>query len=210
MVKNYSSENTAILIVDPFNDFLSEGGKLWSSTKETVKGVNLIENLKNILSAARSSGIKVVYVTHRQTERGDYADWKFLAPSHQGFLKYSMFEKGSWGGEFHPELSPKEGDLIAQNHWTASGFANTNLDFLLKQHNIDHAVISSIRANTCIDTAARYAVELGYHTTLIKDGIAAFNWEEIKATVEVNFPSYGHALLSTEEIISALTKLKQR
>ena len=128
MVKNYSSENTAILIVDPFNDFLSEGGKLWSSTKETVKGVNLIENLKNILSAARSSGIKVVYVTHRQTERGDYADWKFLAPSHQGFLKYSMFEKGSWGGEFHPELSPKEGDLIVQNHWTASGFANTNLD----------------------------------------------------------------------------------
>jgi hypothetical protein len=27
---------------------LSEGGKLWSLTKETVKGVNLIENLKNI------------------------------------------------------------------------------------------------------------------------------------------------------------------
>jgi len=36
MVKNYSSENTALLIVDPFNDFLSEGGKLWSLTKETV------------------------------------------------------------------------------------------------------------------------------------------------------------------------------
>jgi hypothetical protein len=39
-MKNYFSENTTILIVDPFNDFLSEGGKLWSSTKETVKGVN--------------------------------------------------------------------------------------------------------------------------------------------------------------------------
>ena len=83
-MKNYFSENTVILIVDPFNDFLSEGGKLWSSTKETVKGVKLIEDLKNILSAARSSGIKVVYVPHRQTEKGDYADWKFLAPTHQG------------------------------------------------------------------------------------------------------------------------------
>jgi nicotinamidase-related amidase len=68
--ENYSSENTAILIVDPFNDFLSEGGKLWSRTKETVKGVNLIENLKNILSAARSSGIKVVYLPHHLTEKG--------------------------------------------------------------------------------------------------------------------------------------------
>jgi nicotinamidase-related amidase len=59
-------------------------------------------------------------------------------------------------------------------------------------------------ACACIDTTARYAVELSYHTTLIKDGIAAFNWEEIKATVEVNFPSYGHALLSTKEFISSL------
>jgi nicotinamidase-related amidase len=38
-----------------------QSGKLWSLTKETVKGVNLIENLKNILSAARSPGIKVVF-----------------------------------------------------------------------------------------------------------------------------------------------------
>ena len=93
MVKNYSSENTAILIVDPFNDFLSEGGKRWSSTKETVKGVKLIENLKKILSVARSSGIKVVYVPHHQTEKGDYADWKFLAPTHQRSLDLTLFEK---------------------------------------------------------------------------------------------------------------------
>jgi nicotinamidase-related amidase len=100
---------------------------------------------------------------------------------------------------------PQSGDLIAQNYcWTASGFANTNLDFLLKQHNIDHVVVAGIKANTCIDTTSRYAVELGYRTTLIKDAIAAFNWEEIKATVEVNFPNYGHTLLSTEEFIDAL------
>ena len=203
-MQNYSSENTALLIVDPFNDFLSEGGKLWSFTKETVKGVNLIENLKKILSAARASGIKVVYVPHRNYEKGDFEDWKFRAPTHEGSLKFSLFEKGSWGGEFHPELLPQQGDHIAQNHWTASGFATTNLDFLLKLHSIDHVVIAGMKANTCIDTTARYAVELGYHTSLIKDAIAAFTWEEIKATVEVNFPNYGHALLSTEEFINAL------
>ncbi|MGA8844352.1 MAG: isochorismatase family cysteine hydrolase [Nitrososphaeraceae archaeon] len=201
---NYSSDNTALLVVDPFNDFLSEGGKLWNRTKETVKGTNLIENLKKILSTARASDIKVVYVPHRNYEKGDFADWKFRAPTHEGCLKYSLFERGSWGGEFHSDLLSQSGDYIAQNHWTASGFANTNLDFLLKQHNIDHVVITGMRANTCIDTTARYAVELGYHTTLIKDAIAAFNWEEIKVTVEINFPSYGHALLSTQEFISAL------
>src|SRR5262249_3837894 len=103
-MKSYSSHNTAILIVDPFNDFLSEGGKLWSKTKETVKGVNLIEKLKGILSAARSSGIKIVYVPHHQTEKGDYLDWKIKAPSHQHSSEYLLFEKGSWGGEFHSEV----------------------------------------------------------------------------------------------------------
>ena len=207
IMQNYSSNNTAVMVVDPFNDFLSEGGKRWSRTKETVIGVNLIENLKKILYAGRSSGIKIVYVPHHKYEKGDFEDWKFLAPTHKGSLKYSLVEKGSWGGEFHPELTPKQGDLIAQNHWTASGFANTNLDFLLKLHNVDRVIITGMRANTCIDTTARYAVELGYHTTLIKDAIAAYNWEEIKATVEVNFPNYGHALISTKEFIDICSKL---
>lgn len=39
---------------------------------------------------------------------------------------------------------------------------------------------------------------------LMKDAVASFNWEEVKATVEVNFPNYGHALLSMEEFIDAL------
>jgi nicotinamidase-related amidase len=92
-MKNYPSESTAILIVDPFNDFLSEGGKLWSSTKETVSGVNLIENLKNIVAAARSSGTKIVYVPHRQTEKGGLLRLEIPGAYTPGSLKYSMFEK---------------------------------------------------------------------------------------------------------------------
>lgn len=64
-----------------------------------------------------------------------------------------------------------------------------------------------MKANTCVDTTSRYAVGLGYHTTFIQDCIATLTWEEIEATVEVNFPNYGHALLSTEEFVNAL---KQR
>jgi hypothetical protein len=63
------------------------GGKLWSLTKEIIKGVNLIENLKNMLPTARSSRIKVVYVPHHLTEKGDFVDWKFLAPTHTGVFR---------------------------------------------------------------------------------------------------------------------------
>ncbi|MEW5675648.1 isochorismatase family cysteine hydrolase [Flavobacterium enshiense] len=202
----YNPQNTALILVDPFNDFLSEGGKLYPVTKETVEGSGMVQNIKSLLQAARAKKIQIVYAPHRHTQKGDYMNWKFMAPSHIGSKNVTLFEKGTWGAEFHPELSPEEGDLIAQNHWTASGFANTDLDFLLRQHNIEHIVIVGMRANTCIDSTARFGVELGYHVTLIKDGIGAFNWEEIKATVETNFPNYGHKLLSTEEFIKTLNE----
>ncbi|NQX54044.1 cysteine hydrolase [Pedobacter panaciterrae] len=201
-----TAKKTALILVDPFNDFLSEGGKLWESARETVQGNNLVDNIKKLLSAARAAGIQVIYAPHHHTTVSDYQNWRILSPSHQGSKNLMLFEKGSWGAEFHPELIPEEGDLIAQNHWTASGFANTDLDFLLKQHGIEAVIITGMRANTCIDSTARYAVELGYHVTLISDAIAAFNWQEVKAVVEITFPNYGHSLMTTDLFVDSINR----
>lgn len=203
-MSTFDYKKTAVIVVDPFNDFLSDGGKLYSFTKETVEGSGMIQNIKSLLAAARDKGIQVIYAPHHNTAQGDYLNWKFLSPSHQGSKNTTLFEKGSWGAAFHPELQPQEGDFIAQNHWTGSGFANTDLDFLLRMHGIEYIVLAGMRANTCIDSTARYGVELGYHVTLIKDGIGAFNWEEIRVTTDVNFPAYGHRLLTTTEFIDHL------
>jgi ureidoacrylate peracid hydrolase len=51
----------------------------------------------------------------------------------------------------------------------------------------------------------RFAVELGYRVTLVKDVIASLSREEMKATLEVNAPLYANAIVSTEELISQLT-----
>jgi nicotinamidase-related amidase len=42
------------------------------------------------------------------------------------------FAAGTWGGEFHPEFGPLDGDVIVFEHWAKSGFANTDLDSQLK------------------------------------------------------------------------------
>jgi ureidoacrylate peracid hydrolase len=51
----------------------------------------------------------------------------------------------------------------------------------------------------------RFAVELGYRVTLVKDVIDSLSREEMKATLEVNAPLYVNAIVSTEELISQLT-----
>ena len=203
-MNTYPKDKTALILVDPFNDFLSEGGKLWPFVKETVQGIGVVKNLAALLHASRTYSIQVIYAPHHHTEKDSYLNWKFMAPSHEGTRNSAAFEKGSWGAAFHPDLVAKDGDLIAQNHWTASGFANTDLDFLLKIHGLEYIVIAGMRANTCIDSTARYGVELGYHVTLIKDAIGAFNYDEISATVVTNFPNYGHSLLTTQEFINSI------
>ena len=35
----YAADSTALLIVDPYNVFMSEGGKLYEATKETAQAV---------------------------------------------------------------------------------------------------------------------------------------------------------------------------
>lgn len=199
---SFDFKKTALILVDPFNDFLSEGGKLYPYTKETVEGLNLVSNIRSLVEGARAQNMLVVYAPHRHTRKGDYLNWKFLSPSHRGSKNTTLFEQGSWGAEFHPELEPQPDDIIVQNHWTGSAFANTDLDFILRMRGIERIVLAGMRANTCIDSTARYGVELGYHVTLIKDGIGAFNWEEIRATVETNFPNYGHRILSADEFAS--------
>lgn len=200
----YAHQKTAVVLVDPFNDFLSEGGKMWPYVGETVARGQVVGHLTLLVQAARKHGIQVVYAPHRHTREGDYLNWKHLSPSQLGSKQMVLFEHGSWGAQFHPALQPQPGDLIAQNHWTASGFANTDLDLLLRMHGIEAVVIGGMRANTCIDCTARYAVELGYHVTLIKDAIGSFNREEIRATVELTFPHYGHALLTAAEFAAVL------
>jgi nicotinamidase-related amidase len=44
---------------------------------------------------------------------------------------------------------------------------------------------------------------LGYHVTLVKDATAAFSAEGMHAA-EVNAPMFGHAILTTEELLAQL------
>jgi nicotinamidase-related amidase len=200
----YAKESTALLFVDPYNDFLSEGGKIWPRIQPVAEEVGLIANLKAITHAIRNADIRVFIAPHRRWEPGDYEDWKHPNPTHRAMMHSHPFARGEWGGEWHPEFAPQPGDIIAKEHWAQSGFANTDLDQQLRQHGITHVVIVGLLANTCIESTGRYAMELGYHVTLVRDATAAFRPELMHAAHELNGPTYAHAILTTAELLAAL------
>ncbi|MDY0884675.1 isochorismatase family cysteine hydrolase [Dongia soli] len=203
---SYSRDRTALLLVDPYNDFLSEGGRVFPMLKELAEKVGLLDNLRALNRAIRAAGIQVAFVPHRRWEPGDYEHWDHPSPSQRKIMQMHHFARGEWGGEWHPDFVPKPGDIVAQEHWGSSGFANTDLDMRLKQRGITHVIIVGLLANTCIEATARYAQELGYHVTLVRDATAALHPEGMHAAHDINGPTFAHAILTTAELIAALPK----
>ncbi|MFL4904093.1 cysteine hydrolase [Streptomyces sp. MMS24-I2-30] len=205
MTESYDPRRTAILLVDPYNDFLSEGGKIWPRIEPMATKVGLLDHLRSVVAAARAAGIQVVFVPHRRWVPGDYETWDHPNPTQRRIMDQHNFARGTWGGQFHPDFQPQPGDVVAQEHWAQSGFANTDLDMQLKQHGITHVVLIGLLANTCIESTGRFAMELGYHVTLVSDATAAFLPEMLHAAHELNGPTFAHAILTTDQLVESVS-----
>jgi nicotinamidase-related amidase len=202
----YEQKHTALLIVDPYNDFMSEGGSMYAITKPTADSVGFYQNMRKLIPAVRSAGIQVFIVPHHRTRKEDFERWLHVNPVQVQTNGRNAFGVDTWGGEWHPEFGPKPGDVVALEHWAQNGFANTDLDAQLKQHNIQKIVLVGFIANSCVESTARFGMELGYHVTLIKDATAAFDFEGMTAA-NVNAKLYVHANLTTDEFLAVLPAL---
>ncbi len=200
---SYAPEETAVLLVDPYNDFLSEGGKLWPRAKPIAEKVKLHEHLRAIVAAAREKSIRIFFVPHHRYTPGDYERWKHPTPYQLASAKRQTFAKDSWGGTFHDDFQMQPDDILIAEHWGSSGFANTDLDLQLKQFGIEKIIVIGLLANTCIEATGRIGMELGYHVTLVRDATAAFTEEAMHAAHEIDGPTFAHAILNTEELLTA-------
>ena len=198
----YHPATTALLLVDPYNDFLSEGGKIWPRMKAIAEEVKLLAHLRALVAAAREKAIRIYFVPHHRYEPGDYAEWLHATPYQLAGAERQIFAKGSWGGTFHDDFQPQQGDIVVHEHWGSSGFANTDLDQQLKQFGIRRVIVIGMIAHTCIEATGRFAMELGYHVTLVTDATADGSADAMHAAHVVNGPTYAHAILTTEELLA--------
>ena len=203
----YDKQLTALLVIDPYNDFISDGGKVWGRLKSVAEANGCIPHMAQVLNAARSVGLRVFYALHHRYRPGDYETWKYVAPIQKAAWSSKAFEYGTWGGEIRSEFAPRPGDIVALEHWGSSGFANTDLDLQLKKHGIHQLIVMGLIAHTCVEATVRYAMELGYEVTMVKDATADYSDREMHASLEVNIPNYASAIVTTKEVVEAIASL---
>jgi ureidoacrylate peracid hydrolase len=205
---NFDKEITALLVIDPYNDFISEGGKVWDRLKTVAEANDCISHMLQVLNAARKAELRVFYALHHRYRPGDYESWKYIAPIQKAAWSHKTFEDGTWGGEIRSEFKSQPGDIVALEHWCSSGFANTDLDLQLKKYGIHRLIVMGLIAHTCVESTVRFAAELGYDVTMVKDATADYSDEFMHAALVTNLPNYASAIVTAKEVVEAISSLE--
>jgi ureidoacrylate peracid hydrolase len=130
--------------------------------------------------------------------------WKSIAPIQKAAWDRKTFENGSWAGEIRAESAPCPGEVVAQDHWCSSSFANPDLDLLLKKHGVHKLMVIGLVAHTCVESTVRYAAELGHEVTVVRDATAAYSEEMMHTALEINLPNYANAIVTTSDVLKSI------
>jgi nicotinamidase-related amidase len=109
----------------------------------------VLEQINKLLSKARASNTPVIYIQH-DGETGH------------------PLEVGTAGWNIHPDINPREGDLIIRKR-ASDSFFETTLQQELEARGVQHLIITGCMTEYCVDTTCRRAVSMGYDVTLVSD-----------------------------------------
>ena len=164
----------------------------------------VLENSARLVTLARNQGCTILHCPI-SFQRGHL---ELSSPHPYGILagvkEGEAFEHGSWGADFSSSMMPHPGDLVVKGKSGLCGFASTNLDFLLRQRQIDTIILGGFLTNCCVESTMRTAYEKGYTVYTVQDCMAATSMEAHQATLQYNFGMFSIPTTSTQ-IIEALS-----
>ncbi|HIW51612.1 MAG TPA: cysteine hydrolase [Candidatus Blautia intestinavium] len=206
------AERTAIILIEPQNDFLTEGGTMYAFIKDQLKERNVIANLQELLKGAREKGVKIFYVPFHSFEEG-FPELKKGGPAYEGLRGLEIDMKADWGTgawlrgtpgpEIIKELTPQKGDIIVEGKKTLDAFHSTAIDYLLRANEIEYAVFAGFHTNWCVESSARSAYDKGYRVVVVGDCTATDTEREQRYAEEVIFPKIGK-VMNHQEFLDTL------
>ena len=207
-------KNTALVITDPQNDFLSPEGATWGVVGESVTENNTVENIETLFKAAKQKGIPVFISPHYYypTDHG----WKFEGALENLMHNLGMFDrkdplslegfKGSgadWLERYRTYI--EDGKTVVASPHKVYGPENNDLSLQLRKRGIDKVVLAGMSANLCVESHLRELLEQGYEVAVVKDATAGAKVPEgdgYQAAL-VNFRFLANTVWTTKEALKA-------
>jgi len=211
-----NQKDTAVVITDPQNDFLSEKGVTWELVGDSVKENKTVENIERIVKAAKVNGFEVFISPHYYYPTDHL--WKFGGTVEKMMHEIKMFDRGGalsldgfsgsgadWLERYKSLI--EDGKTIVVSPHKVYGPENNDLILQLRKRNISKIILGGMSANLCVEAHLRELLEQGFEVTVVKDATAGARHPELgdgyKAAL-VNFGYIANAVLSTDEVEKAM------
>ena len=207
--------NTALVITDPQNDFLSPKGVTWGVVGESVKENNTVENLESLLKAAKANDIPVFISPHYYypTDKG----WHFEGALETLMHAIGMFDRddhlsldgfessgADWLAQYKPYIN--DGKTVVASPHKVYGPENNDLLLQLRKRGIDKVILAGMSAYLCTEAHLRELLERGFEVAVVSDGTAAAIIPEGDgyAAAMVNFRFMANDVINTREAVAAM------
>ena len=208
-------ENTALVITDPQNDFLSPMGVTWGVVGDSVTKNNTVENIESLLKAAKKNGVPVFVSPHYYypTDHG----WKFEGTLEKLMHDLGMFDRkgalnlegfagsgADWLDRYKPYL--EDGETVVTSPHKVYGPETNDLVLQLRKRGIDKVVLGGMSANLCVESHLRELLEQGFEVAVVRDATAAAQVPEGDgyASALVNFRFLASTVMTTSEAVQAM------
>jgi ureidoacrylate peracid hydrolase len=205
MEQQLEPNETALLVIDMQNDYLADDGKLIAKLGIRPKGYEFLENINNLVKAARKAEVTVIWV--RQTHSLNDALPNFMVTNirkikGRAFKHEDFFvpEGATWRtGYYHKLIKrlPEESEVIKTNY---GSFTNTELETLLKAKGIKTIVYAGAAIDVCILSTIIEGWHRGYYCILPTDAVFYFNEILYKELIKNHRLYFGYTPTSDEII----------
>ena len=210
------ANDTALVVIDPQNDVLSEKGISWGLVGASIKENNTVENLARLFTAAKERGFAVFISPHYLYPHDQ--GWQFSGPVEKMMLDSKEFFRpdplsldgftssgADWLDRFKPFI--EDGRTVVVSPHKMWGPQTNDLVQQLRKRRIQRVILCGMLANLCVESHLRELLEQGFEVAVVKDATAAPRHPVLgdgyKAAV-VNYGFLANAVLSTDDAVKSM------
>ena len=213
----FSSADTAVVVTDPQNDFLSPEGVTWGLVGQSVQDNDTVAHIDQLFRTAKDRGYDVFISPHYYYPTD--GSWQFGGTVEQMMHEINMFgRKGAltvedfegsgadWLAQYKPYI--EDGKTIITSPHKVYGPDSNDLALQLRKQGKSKVILAGMSANLCTEAHLRGLIESGFEVAVVKDATAAAQHPELGdgyAAALVNFGFIASAVLSTEEAVGQMT-----
>lgn len=207
--------NTALLVTDPQNDFLSPDGVAWGVVGASVVANGTVEHIDALFATATETGMPVFVSPHYYFPH-DHG-WQFEGTLELLMHKIGMFDRPSslstegfegsgadWLAQYKPYIN--NGKTVVTSPHKVYGPETNDLVLQMRKQGIDKVIIAGMSANLCTESHMRELQEQGFEVMVVSDATAAAQLPGLDgyAAAMVNFRMIASDVADTATVTAAM------